>query len=113
MYERAYGIDHTLNDMKVRIGMEPVIPRDVVGYSAVYSHYPKREGTLVEIKGLDRVQALRSHESSTTYAKPGDKVKFSRNGGERIVTVILGSDSEEQLRSDIATMESSIDIIVE
>lgn len=113
MYKHAYGIEHTLNDMRVRINIDPVIPQDVKGYSAVYSFYPKQEGVLKKIEGLDEVRSLVSHQQDTVYAKPGDEVLFSRNGGERIVTVILGADTEQQLQSDIDAMESSLKILVD
>ena len=45
MYELSYGIDHTANDILIRIPQKPLIPKKILGHTAVFKIFPKNPGT--------------------------------------------------------------------
>jgi ATP-grasp domain len=64
MYELSYGIDHTLNDILIRIPKKPVLAKRVKGYTAVMQFYSKTRGRLVNVEGINKVRKLESFSKS-------------------------------------------------
>lgn len=46
MYQQAYGIEHSDNDVRIRLGLKPEVPTTIKKYCSVYSVYPFQEGRL-------------------------------------------------------------------
>jgi len=112
MYELGYGIDHTLNDMLNRMSIEPEIPTQTKKHVAAFSFYPKTEGLLKEIEGIEKVKTLKSVHEVKIYKEPGYNAKFASNGGEEIVSVMLANQDPIKLKDDITIMEKNLKLII-
>lgn len=112
MYRYAYGIEHSDNDIRVRLGLEPVINDDIVAYCASYSVYPATEGILENISGFDRLQGLRSLMYLRRIVASGETVRYAKNGGRAIAEVILAHENPSQFRRDAEWFEKDVKAIV-
>jgi biotin carboxylase len=113
MYSKAFGINHALNDLLVRMGEEPVIPTTPLGYSAFLQFYPQHEGVLKHIDGLSAVRKLPSVERLSVFKHPGDACLFAKHGGSHVLEVVLFNEDRTQLRHDIRAIERAIEISTE
>lgn len=91
MYSLSFGIDHSLNDVKLHLGISPEIPRKLKAYCAAYSIYPKWEGKLKTIHGIGTVSKLPEIVWIKTYASPGDDSLYAKNGGHALVEFVIAS----------------------
>lgn len=103
MYELGYGINHSLNDIKIHLGLEPEIPKDLINYCSAYSIYATKEGILKKINGIAELNTIKEIKSLKIYAKPGDEVKFAKNGGHAITEFVLSSKNAERF-SELTSM---------
>jgi hypothetical protein len=55
LYELAYGIDHTQNDIAVRIPERPKLPKKVRGYAAAFKIFARQEGIITNLIGVKKV----------------------------------------------------------
>jgi hypothetical protein len=110
---QAYGINHIMNDIRNRAGEKPDIPNELQKSIAIYWLYPRREGTLKEIYGLEEVKQLASFVDARYPMRPGQPVLFAKNGGDRVLDIILSHTDRAQLEKDMAAMEATIKFDVE
>lgn len=110
LYSHAFGINHTLNDLLVRMGAEPIIPKEQLGYSAMMQFYPHQEGELLSIRGLDKVEKLGSIKRLTVLKHEGDACLFASHGGSHVLEVVLFNADLAQLVADIHAIEQSLEI---
>ncbi len=113
MYSKAFGINHALNDLLVRMGEEPVIPTEPLGYSAFLQFYPRHEGRLRHIDGLRTIRKLPSIERLQVFKHPGDLCRFAKHGGNHVLEVVLFNPNRTQLRDDIRAIERAVEIDTE
>lgn len=113
LYKLSYGINHTMNDILIRIPKTPVIPKKVKGYSAAMKFFAKKEGILTNITGIMKIQELASFEKISVNKKIGDKCLHAKNGGQSICNVILFNESRSELLADIRRIESTLEIKTE
>ncbi len=113
LYERAYGINHIVNDIRNRAGEKPDIPTELKQYVSVFDMYARQEGTLKAVYGIEKAKNL----SSFFYLKQnifvGEEVKFAKNGGDVVVNIMLSNPDKAQLDKDIAAMEAAVTFDVE
>ncbi|MES2971218.1 MAG: ATP-grasp domain-containing protein [Patescibacteria group bacterium] len=112
MYEIAYGINHLLNDVLIRIPQKPVLktrPRNTV---AVLQFFSKKEGVLESIEGIKKVPKLESFKKIKVKLKEGDMCKFAKNGGSSVFEVMLANKSRSQVLADVRRIEKNVKIIV-
>ena len=113
LYERAYGINHIVNDIRNRAGEVPDIPTDLKQHVSVFDIYPRQEGILKAVYGIEEAKKL----SSFFYLKQnifvGEQVKFAKNGGDVVVNIMLSNPDKAQLDKDIAAMEAAVTFDVE
>lgn len=60
MYELSYGINHAANDIRIRIPRKPIIPKKVLGYTAVFKFFAKKQGIITNLTGIKKMQTLKS-----------------------------------------------------
>jgi biotin carboxylase len=112
LYELSCGIDHSLNDVYVRIPKTPIIPKKCQGHACAMKFFAKKEGTLVSILGLKKIQSLASYHSIVTNKKVGDKAVFAKNGGKSVFNLFLYNPDRSKLLADIRRVEQMVQIKV-
>lgn len=110
LHELSCDIDHSLNDILVRLPKKPVIPKKCKGYAAALKWFPKKEGKITKLKGIKKIQELSSFHAITVAKKVGDRCYYAKNGGKAVFTVLLYNKERSKLLADIRRMEQSIDI---
>ena len=110
MYELSYGIDHSLNDILIRIPRKPVIAKKVKGYTSVMQFYAHERGKLKTIVGVNKVRRLESFSRIDIKKKPGDMCDFARNGDDPVFTIVLFNKDRPRLLADIRRLEQAVSI---
>lgn len=113
LYRQSCDIDHSLNDVLIRMGKKPVIPKKCHGYAATLKWYPKKEGVLTKMKGIKKIQELESFNEISVNSKVGDRSIFAKNGGKAVFSVTLSNPDRSKLLADIRRVEKSVDIQTE
>lgn len=109
-YDLSYDIDHTMNDVKIRIPERPKLPRKVKGYSGILKFYARKEGRLQSIRGLKKIQDLPSVHEIDVKREKGEMCRFAKNGGKSVLNVILFHESRQQFIADKRRIEQAIQI---
>lgn len=110
MYALSYGIDHSLNDILIRVPKKPVISKKVKGFTAVMQFYPDRKGRLAAIEGINKVRKLESFSRLDINKKTGELCNFARNGDDPVFTIVLFNKNRSKLRADIRRLETTVRI---
>jgi biotin carboxylase len=110
MYKLAYGIDHTLNDILIRIPKKPALHKRIKGYTAVMQFYPKQKGRLESLEGVNRARKLESFQRVKINKKIGDLCDFARNGDDPVFDIVLFNKDRSRLLADIRRLEQAIKI---
>lgn len=110
LYSLSYGIDHGLNDVKIKMDLKPTISKQQKGFAGALKFYAKKEGYLDEFKGLKKVQKLASFDSINVYLKKGDKCLFAKHGGKGVCDVVLFNKKRADLLADMRRAEEIIKI---
>jgi biotin carboxylase len=110
MYELSYGINHTMNDVKIHIPEIPKIPKKRKGYTAAMKFFAKKEGVLTKMTGIKKLQDLKSFQEVSINKKIGDKCKYAKNGGSSVFNIILFNKERSKLLADIRRLEQMIKI---
>jgi len=110
MYELSFGIDHTANDILIRIPKVPKLSRRTKGYTLVFKIFAKKEGKITNLTGIKKVQLLKSFNHITVNKKVGDKAIFAKNGGKSICNITLFNKDRSKLLADARRLEQMIKI---
>ncbi|PIZ95726.1 MAG: hypothetical protein COX81_00240, partial [Candidatus Magasanikbacteria bacterium CG_4_10_14_0_2_um_filter_37_12] len=113
LYEFSFGMNHTVNDILNKAGKKPVIPKKQLGHSVAMKFYAKKEGKLVKINGIKKVQDLQSFKRIYINKKIGDNCKFANHGGTSVFNVIMFNKERSNLLADIRRIEQMIEIETE
>ncbi|MAF80192.1 hypothetical protein CL629_03885 [bacterium] len=113
LYELAFGFDHTLNDILIRSPKKPILSKKAKGYAAMVRFFAKEEGTLTSLKGIQKMEKLKSYMESKINKKVGDRCVFAKHGGRGVVEVTLFNKSRSELQADIRRLEQTIKIETE
>lgn len=113
LHELSCDIDHSLNDILIRIPKKPVIPKKCKGFAASLKWFPEKEGKLTKLKGIKKIQELRSFVEISVNKKVGDRCHFAKNGGKAVFTLTLYNKDRAKLLADIRRAEQSVDIQIE
>ncbi len=111
MYELSFGIDHSLNDILIRISQKPILSKKVLGYSAVMQFYAKKEGILDKIQGIYKIQVIQTLQRLSVKKEPGDRCRFAKNGGDPVLELVLFDPIRSNVLADIRRIEQSLNII--
>ncbi len=110
LHQLSCDIDHSLNDVLIRLPKRPILPKKCKGYAATLKWYPKREGPIIALKGIKKIQALKSFVDIELTKKVGDVCHFAKNGGKAVFTVTFYNAERAKLLADIRRTEQAIDI---
>jgi S-sulfo-L-cysteine synthase (3-phospho-L-serine-dependent) len=110
LHRLSCDIDHSLNDVLIRLPRKPIIPKKCKGFAATLKWYPKKEGRIVSIRGLKKIQELKSFSGIKILKRIGDMCKFARNGGKAVFTLTLFNADRSRLLADIRRVEQYVDI---
>ena len=89
MYRLAYGIDHSLNDVKIHLGLEPAVGDALQRHCSAYSIYPDHEGMLTAIHGIERLAQDPRVSVFKVFAEPGAPCHFAKHGGHALAEFIV------------------------
>lgn len=112
LHRLSCGINHGMNDVLVRMGRQPVVPRRCRRFAAAMKYYAKEEGEIVSIMGLKKIEKLSSFHHLEMRKKRGDRSVFAKNGGGAIFVLYLVNDSRSELLADIRRAEEAIKVSV-
>ncbi len=110
LYELSCGIDHSLNDILIRIPKRPIIPKKCQGFACAMKWFAKKEGIIAEIKGIKKIESLESFHSIVQNKKVGARAVFARNGGKSIFNLFLHNSDRAKLLADIRRVEQMVKI---
>ncbi len=110
MYDFSYGINHTMNDILIRIPEKPLINKKIKGYTAAMKFFAKKEGRMTKLSGIKRIQELESFKKIYLNKKVGDLCTYAKNGGSSVFNIILFNKERSKLLADIRRMEQIVDI---
>lgn len=113
MYELSYGIDHSMNDLMIRIPKKPILTKKVKGYTVVMQFYAREKGRLVSLEGIHRVRKLESFSRINIKKKIGDMCDFARNGDDPVFDVVLFNKDRSRVLADIRRLEQMVSINVQ
>lgn len=113
LHSLSCDIEHTVNDILVRIPRKPVIPKKCKGFSTAIKWFEAKEGKIVEMKGIKKIETLESFHSIQMNKKVGDRAVFARNGGRSIFNVFMYNADRSKLLADIRRLEQMVKIKVE
>jgi hypothetical protein len=110
LHELSCDINHTLNDVLVRIPKKPIIPKKCKGYACAIKGYVKKEGIIKEMKGLKKIEQLESFHEVRTFKKVGERAAFAKNGGRAVFHLFLYNKERSKLLADIRRVEKLVSI---
>lgn len=111
MYNLAFGIDHSLNDILIRVQRRTHIPKTVKGFVAFLKIYAKQEGVLTELKGVKKIEALTSFKEIKVNKKIGDMCRFAKHGDRAVIQLLLFNKQRSNLLADIRRVEQTVEIV--
>lgn len=112
MYELSYGMDHSLNDILIRIPKKPKLTKRVKGYTAILQFYAHSRGRLTRVEGVNKVRKLESFERIDMKKKPGQMCDFARNGDDPVFEIVLFNKLRPRLLADVHRLEQTVRIKV-
>jgi biotin carboxylase len=110
MYKKSFGINHTINDILVRIPEKVIVPKKILGHSAALKFFAKQEGVLTKLTGIKKAQELKSFYKIIIHKKLGERCMFAKNGGISVFNIILFNKDRSKLLADIRRLEQTIKI---
>jgi D-alanine-D-alanine ligase-like ATP-grasp enzyme len=112
LYKLSCDIEHSLNDIKIRIPEKPIIPKKCKGYAAYMKWFAHKEGVIREMKGIKKIEQLESFHSITVNKKVGDKAIYASNGGRAVFILYLYNADRSKLLADIRRIEQMVEVKV-
>lgn len=112
MYALSYGIDHSANDIMIRIPKRPTLSKKIRGYTVVMQFYSHQKGRLESLTGVNKVRKLESFSRIEIKKKIGDMCDFARNGDDPVFDIVLFNKNRSRLLADIRRLEQTVSIKV-
>jgi len=112
LHNLSCDINHTLNDVLVRIPAKPIIPKKCRGFAATMKWFVEKEGYIIEFKGIKKIETLESFHKIEINKKIGDRAIFAQNGGRSVFNLFLYNDDRSKLLADIRRVEKLVNIKV-
>ena len=113
LHNLSCDIDHSLNDILIRLPKKPIIPKKCKGFAATLKWYPKKEGKITRLKGIKKCQELKSFVDIKLIKKIGDVCHFAKNGGKAVFTITLYNPERSRLLADIRRIEQLVDVQID
>ncbi len=112
LHSLSCDIDHSLNDILIRIPKKPIIPKKCKGFAAYIKHFAAKEGRITEMKGIKKIETLSSFHSLSINKKVGDRSVFAKNGGRSVFNAVFYNTDRSKLLADIRRLEKMVHIKV-
>lgn len=112
MYELSYGMDHSLNDILIRMPKKPILHKKVRGYTVVMQFYAFKKGKLQSLGGINKIRKLESFHNIDVSKKLGEMCDFARNGDDPVFTITLFNKNRSRVLADIRRLEQTVKIKV-
>jgi hypothetical protein len=112
LHSLSCDIDHSLNDILIRIPKKPIIPKKCKGFAAYIKHFAVKEGRIAEMKGIKKIETLKSFHSISVNKKVGDRSIFAKNGGRSVFNAVFYNADRSKLLADIRRLEKMVHIKV-
>lgn len=112
LYKLAFGIDSACNDILVRIPKPVHVSKTPKGFAAAMKIFAKKEGKIVALKGVKKVEELKSLQRISVNKKVGAMAKFAKHGGASVMDCIFFNKDRAKLLADIRRFEKTIEIEV-
>ena len=74
--------------------------------------FAAKEGRIIEMKGIKKIESLDSFHRIVVNKKIGDRAVFAKNGGRSIFNLFLYNDDRSKLLADIRRVEQMVKIKV-
>jgi len=113
IYQLACNIQHSLNDILIRIPKKPQIPKKCNGFATYMKWFATREGIIIEMKGIKKIEQLDSFHKIKVNKKVGDKAVFASHGGRAVFVLYLYNADRAKLLADIRRIEQMVEVKVE
>jgi hypothetical protein len=113
LYELSCDINHSLNDILVRVPRVPQIPKKCKTFAASMRYYPHEEGVITEVKGIKKIKELESFVSMKVNLKVGDRTSYAKHGGGGVFDLTLSNADRSKLLADIRRIEKMVSVEVE
>lgn len=110
MYEHSFHMNHVMNDILIRRGKKPIIPKKLQGYTVAMKFFAKEEGKLKAINGIKKVQDLASFKRIYINKRVGDTCLYAKHGGSSVFNIILFNKDRSALLADMRRLETTINI---
>lgn len=110
MYELSYGINHSANDMAIRIPKKPKLNKKIKGHTVVMQFYAHEKGRLRSLEGVNKVRKLESFNRIEVKKKIGEMCDFARNGDDPVFDIVMFNKDRSRLLADIRRLEQTIRI---
>jgi len=108
MYMESYGIVHGVNDLLIRMNEVPVIPEKFLQYCSAYTIYPKQEGKLKKLHGMEILEGKSWIKKLAIIAKEGDDCRFAKNGGHALAEFIVSTSDKAEFERITQAIETTI-----
>lgn len=112
LHEITCGINHSMNDVLIRMGKKPIVTKRCAKFAAAMKWYAPKEGVITTMTGLKKIESLESFDHIDVLKKRGDAATFAKNGGKAIFHLFLAHESRSQLLADIRRVEEMVKIEV-
>lgn len=113
MYDFSYDINHTMNDLLIRMGEKPMIPKKINGYTVAMKFFAKEEGKLVKLSGTKKIQDFKSFRHIYVNKDIGDQCTYAKHGGSSVFDLIMFHKDRSELLADIRRVEQTVSIETE
>lgn len=113
MYEFSHDINHTMNDVLIRMGKKPIIPKKVKGYTIAMKFFARKEGKLKKLTGIKKAQELKSFKRVYINKKIGESCRFAKHGGTSVFNIIMFNKDRSELLADVRRLEQMMVIETE
>lgn len=110
LYKLSCDIDHPLNDILIRIPKKPKIPKKCFGASVYMKWFLPKEGVIVSMAGIKKIEKLESFYKIEVNKKNGDRATFARNGGKSVFNLYMSNPNRGALLADIRRVEQLVKI---
>lgn len=110
LYETSYGVDHALNELLVKVGLQPEIPDRLEKYCETFNVYASDTGVVESLEGIEIARQHPSLHSLQVNVNPGDTVMPSIDGGKALAEGLMYNADLQQLRHDTEYVRSIIEV---
>jgi biotin carboxylase len=110
LHSLSCDINHSLNDILVRIPQKPVVPKKCKGFACTMKWFAKKEGKITEMKGIKKIADVGSFHSISVNKKIGDRSVFAKNGGRSVFNLYMYNTDRSKLLADIRRVEQMVEV---